>query len=75
MFQDVHVKQFETYQAAKIAINLTKYAMYENVLFWFVQVTTVATKTQQWVTYIIVTLRVAVNNMYFENGTLCYFYY
>ena len=48
--------------------------MYENVLFWFVRVTTVATEMQQCGTFSNVTLQAAVNNIYFENGTLYYFY-
>jgi hypothetical protein len=36
---------------------------------WSFRVTNVATKTQQWVIYITVTLQAAVNNIYFENGT------
>ena len=48
--------------------------MYENVLFWLVRVNTVATETQQWVIFSIVTLLAAFKNIYFENGTLYYFY-
>ena len=48
--------------------------MYENVLFWLDRVTTVATEKQQWVALSTVTLQAAVNNIYFENWTLYYFY-